>query len=235
MNKELIIMKMQKPARVLGTVMKVLYILTVISVILGALGLVSMYAMRDSMLELITDPMVEQTEDVQLTIDLLTALDLTTVVLTSVFTLLSGAGSFIALLFARRFFREISEERATLMRTDYARRLRMISLAMLATAAVDLVFSWVVALNGNLSLLMEEGVGNDSTVFIAIVLLVASYIWKYGAMLHELRENELRVEYEQIGRGASVSVNVDVKLSENARATAEDAAKKEDDRTFEGF
>ncbi len=235
MNKELIIMKMQKPARVLATVMKVLYILTAIGAILGALGFVSMYAMRSEMLELMTDPMIEQTADVEQAIELLTALDLTSTVLATVFTLLSAACSFAVLFLASRFFREIAEERATLMRTSYANRLKLIAIFMFGAPIVDTVFSMIVMLNKNLSLLMEgEGVASDGSIWFAVILLVASFIWKYGAMLHEIRERELREEYECMTRGESIPLRMDEIFGDEA-PTEEEAAKEEENRTFEGF
>ena len=234
MNKELIIMKMQKPARVLATVMKVLYILTAIGAIMGAIGFASMYAMRDGMLELMTDPAVEQTADVQETIELLGALDLTSTVLATVYTLLAGACSFIVLLFASRLLREISEERATLMRTDYADKLKRIAILMLIAPILDTVFSMIIAFSDNLSLLMEgEGVGSDGSLWFAVILLVAAVIWKYGAMLHEIRERELREEYEAIAGGETVPINADEIFAEAAAETA--AKAEEESRTFEGF
>lgn len=234
MNKELIIMKMQKPARVLATVMKVLYILTAVGAVLGALGFASMYAMKETMIETMTNPAVEQTAEIEETLALLDALDLSTTVLACVFTILAAGFSFVTLFLAARLFREISEERATLMRESYAGRLKLIALFMFGAPIIDLIFSVIVALNGNLSLLMGgESVSESGSLWFAVILLVASFIWKYAAMLHEVREQELREEYENLSKGESIPLRMEEIFREEATEEAREEA--EENRTFEGF
>ena len=229
-NKELVILKMQKPARLLAVLFKILFIFAIIGTAIGTIAYIGIYSAKDAMIDILSDPAVESTLEVQDTLALYAAFDLPTTVLITLYTALTGVLGVLSYHRLTKIFREISEERATLMRTSYAKGLRFVAIMMLSSSIITQIFSFIAAAHKGLHTATGGEISSDGLLLVSVVLLVVSYIYQYAVTLHEIRDTELRAEGAAEARGESVPPHI----FDEARAATE-ADTQEDKTVFEGF
>lgn len=195
MQKEIIIRKMQKPARILKVIAKILMIFSIIGAIIGALCVAILPNLIDFALEALDSPNVEQTTDIRETIAMLEEIkhvfSRSLCITMTVYVLLGGALSVMLWRFVNRLFSDISEERYSLMRPEYARAVRNIAITLLASFGVELIFESVLSFFSDVSNSTYVEIStNDTSLTIGLILLAISVIYKYACILQLMNEDE---------------------------------------------
>lgn len=233
MNKEQIIARMQKPARILRVICSILFILAIIGTAFGTIAQLSFPALAKSMISLLDNPQVEQTEEIRETIAMLeeyVGMPIHVTLTMTLFTLASGITSVLMFLFLKRLFASLAEERYSILRTEYANGVQSVAIIMLVSAGIELVFPIAIQLMASNAQLMTEVSSSSGMLLPGLALLAIATIYRYACRLQLLNEQEAYENFK-----ANEDVGMRSEDAEHYRAEEENQTKKEEKTTFEGF
>ena len=236
MNKEHIIAHMQKPARILRVICSILFVLAIIGTILSTLAELSLPILAKSLLSVLDNPQVEQTEDIREAIALLeeyVSMPIHVTVTMAFYVLASGVTSVLMFLFLKRLFASLAEERYSILRTEYANGIQSVAIMMLVLSGIELVFPLVIELMTLDTSTTTEISSSSNMLLPGLLLLAIASIYRHACRLQLLTEQEAFENFK-----ASESANGDAQQTEDAesyRAEEEAQSKQEDKPPFEGF
>ena len=231
MNREQIVTHMQKPARILRTFCSIFFWVMIVTTVIGTVMQLALPALAESVLSLLDSPQVEQTQEVREAIALFreyAGLPTYVTVTMAIFLLADGITSILMFLFLKRLFASLSEERYSILRTEYANGVQSVAIMMLVSAGIEFVFPVVIQLMAsNASTLIEL---TSSMLIPGLVLLAIATIYRHACRLQLLNEQEA---YENFR--ASESGNPQNEEAQSYVFEEEKQGKQEEKPPFEGF
>ncbi len=233
MNKKQVIEHMQKPARILRVICSIIFVFTIIGTVIATLTQLVFPFLAENLLSILDNAQVEQTQDVRETIALLESyvgLPVYATVTMALYVLLSGVTSCLMFLFLKRLFASLSEERYSILRTEYANGIQSVAIMMLVSAGIELVFPVAIELMASGVQLMEEPT-STSMLLPGLALLAVASIYRHACRLQLLNEQEA---FENFRANETNGTQNDE--AESYRQKEEESqGQKEEKPPFEGF
>ena len=232
MDKAQIIERMQKPARILRTVCTILFVFAIIGTAFSALSQLVMPTLAETMIEILDSAQVEQTEDMRASIELLEGyakMPTYECVTLALYALTSGVASVFMFFFLKRLFASLAEERYSILRTEYATLTQNVAITMIASGAIDFLFSTALGVMGSTGTAEIE---SASLLIPGLLLLGVAKIYAYACRLQLINEQEAYENFRASEGDSTQSGERDRYFESEARA---EEAQKEEKSTFEGF
>ena len=232
MNREQVVARMQKPARILRVFASIFFVFAIIGTAILIIFQLAMPVFAESMIALLDSPQVEQTEEVRQSIALFSeyaALPMYATVTMTIYMLLGGGTSIVMFYFLKKLFASLAEERYSILRTEYANSIQKIAIVMLVSTGLDMIFPVIIELMTKKADLLLESSTSDMLIP-GLLLLAVAAIYRHACRLQLLNEQESFENFKANNSESSQSEE-----AKNYRFEEENKTEKEEKPPFEGF